>query len=493
MAIIDHPLHTMRQQAATFFTGFLWLHVLLLPAVAWVSGMSPLVAAIGALIGAIAVTAATRTAPDASLTRYLIAAFVMTDFELWIYVLSNTRFIIEGHFAYFLFAAMLIALVSIGAILVASVHAALHHLMFNLFLPQYLFPDGTDWPRFLFHALVVVIQTAFSIWMVWKLTHSMAALQSASEEAQRHGDEVERLQQDRARQDEMYHRERQAAIDALADRFRTTVQDTVTAVAGTAQKVHSQAEAMIRQVQQGSRQGETAISASQAAIASVGAVDGATGRLLGSIKDVGSLVDEAVGASQRATQAVDATRGTVNNLADAANRIGAVVQLISDIAGQTNLLALNATIEAARAGDAGKGFAVVANEVKALANQTARATEDITGQIGTIQADTHQVVDKIEVFGAVISDVNRIAGAIATATQQQDGMGHDIGDHVGRANTAAGAALSELNGMVSAAGDTAQAAQHVLVSSEELGRLSGGVLEALERFVRDLHAGDGKR
>ena len=96
---MDHPLITMRRQAVTFFVGFLWLHAVLLPGVALATGMSALVAGVGAVIGAVVVTIASRTNPDAVLTRFLIAAFVMTDFELWIYVASNTTYIIEGHFA----------------------------------------------------------------------------------------------------------------------------------------------------------------------------------------------------------------------------------------------------------------------------------------------------------------------------------------------------------------------------------------------------------
>ena len=376
----------------------------------------------------------------------------------------------------------------IGSILVGSVHAALHHLVFNLFLPQYLFPNGTDWERFLIHAGVVVVQTAFSVWVVWKLTSSMAAVQQASVEAQRRGDEIERLQSERHEQEDAYRRERQSALNELADNFRATVQDVVGVVATTAHKVHAQAETMIHQVHHGKELGEHAVVASQTAMASVGQVDGATDRLLGSIRDVTRLVDEAVGASQRAADAVDATRGTVNSLAEAANRIGDVVQLITDIAGQTNLLALNATIEAARAGDAGKGFAVVANEVKALANQTARATGDITGQIATIQDDTRQVVGKIQVFGDVIAEVNRIASSIASATQLQDGMGHDIGSHVGQASSAAGAALSEMSGMIQSSADTVQAAIQVRDSSEELGHLAGSMQEALDRFLTHLRS-----
>jgi methyl-accepting chemotaxis protein len=182
----------------------------------------------------------------------------------------------------------------------------------------------------------------------------------------------------------------------------------------------------------------------------------ATQELHHSIHEIGSKIDATANAAQRAVLSAEQTGERVQHLADAADRIGQVIRLIQDIAEQTNLLALNATIEAARAGDAGKGFAVVAAEVKQLATQTARATEDIQTQVTAIQSETEQAVDAIFKIGAAITDINGLAGSVAAAVHQQDTVTADL---AGRVATVAQEMAMAVGAIGAISGDTRAARQ----------------------------------
>ncbi len=178
----------------------------------------------------------------------------------------------------------------------------------------------------------------------------------------------------------------------------------------------------------------------------------------------------------------------MQGLSGAAQKIGAVVKLISDIASQTNLLALNATIEAARAGEAGKGFAVVASEVKSLANQTAKATEDITAHVAEMQAATGGAVQAISRIGSTIAAMNQIATTIAAAVEEQGAATQEIARNVQQASIGTGQVSSNIAGVNEAAAETGSAAGRVLSASEALGKQANTLRADVDRFLGHLRA-----
>ncbi|MBK7972622.1 MAG: PAS domain S-box protein [Deltaproteobacteria bacterium] len=201
-----------------------------------------------------------------------------------------------------------------------------------------------------------------------------------------------------------------------------------------------------------------------------------------SIKEIAKNAAEAARVATSAVKVASDTNRTVSKLGDSSAEIGKVIKVITSIAQQTNLLALNATIEAARAGEAGKGFAVVANEVKELAKETAKATEDIGQKIEAIQTDTHAAVDAIGQISAIINQINDIQTAIASAVEEQTATTNEIGRNVGEAAQGSTEIAGNITGVAKAAQSTADGAATSLTSARELARMAEEMKSSLSRF-----------
>ncbi|HYD99498.1 MAG TPA: methyl-accepting chemotaxis protein [Alphaproteobacteria bacterium] len=272
----------------------------------------------------------------------------------------------------------------------------------------------------------------------------------------------------------------------VAERFEGTAKGVVDGVAAAATELQATAQAM-SDIAMGTNQQALAVAAaSDQASGNVQTVAAAAEELTSAIGEITRQVGRSAAIAKAAVQRVETTDGQVRRLSQAAQAIGEVVQLIADIAAQTNLLALNATIEAARAGEAGKGFAVVASEVKSLANQTAKATEEITAQIAAIQGATGDAVSAIQDIGAVIREVDEIAIAIAGAMEEQSAATGEIARNIEQASAGTGEVSGRAGAVTQAAGETGAAAQQVLAAAGELSRQSEGLAREMGGFLGEM-------
>ncbi|UMY16316.1 methyl-accepting chemotaxis protein [Methylobacterium organophilum] len=281
---------------------------------------------------------------------------------------------------------------------------------------------------------------------------------------------------------------RRALLRDLAGQFESSVGGIVTRVSSAVEELHGSSGSMKRAVEGTSQRSSSVAAAAHQTAASVNAVAAAAEELGATVEEIGRQVEQAASLSSAAVQEAMRTEETMAALATAASRIGDVVNLVSTIAGQTNLLALNATIEAARAGEAGRGFAVVAAEVKELASQTTRATEEIGQQVASIQAATNGASQAIQGIAARIQTMNAVTTNIASAVEEQGVTTQEIVRSMSQASAGTGAVTSDIAEVARVADEAGLVAGSVLKASDDLAAQSEHLRAEVERFLADVRA-----
>ncbi len=283
--------------------------------------------------------------------------------------------------------------------------------------------------------------------------------------------------------------ERKQAMLDMANRFEAEVMGAVDIVSGAAKDMREHIEEMSQRSQEVNRRMTAVAAATDETSSNVSTVASATEELSSSISEISRQVSDAAKISTQASEEARKTNTMVQELASAAEKIGEVVQLINEIASQTNLLALNATIEAARAGEAGKGFAVVASEVKGLANQTAKATEEISNQIGAVQEQTHKAVEAIGGIAQVIERVRGISSGIASAVEEQGAATKEISHNVQQASQGTQEVSSNISATASAVSENVVTEKKMVEASGDLAHNAEKLRDQVKTFLATVRAG----
>jgi len=302
---------------------------------------------------------------------------------------------------------------------------------------------------------------------------------------------IERAQRE-AEQEETRSRsaaeERRRAMCRLADEFEAAVSSIIGTVSSSATELEAAAGALTNTAETTQQLSGAVAAASEQASANVQSVAAASEQLSGSVHEIARQVQQSSKIASEAVQQAKRTDTRIGELSQAAGRIGDVVKLITSVAEQTNLLALNATIEAARAGDAGKGFAVVAHEVKALAAQTAKATEEIGTQIAGMQAATAESVAAIKEIGGTIGRISEIASSIAAAVEEQGASTQEISRNVNQAAQGTAQVAQNLGHVNRGASETGTASTQVLSSAQSLSKESNHLKREVDKFLMTVRA-----
>jgi len=300
--------------------------------------------------------------------------------------------------------------------------------------------------------------------------------------------ETDRLRSEQAEAEKRSAQQRKADMHKLADQFENAVGEIIETVSSSSTELEAAANTLTKTAESTEELSTMVSAASEEASANVQSVASASEEMTSSVNEISRQVQEAARIAGAAVEQAQETNGRVNALSQAATRIGDVVELINTIAGQTNLLALNATIEAARAGEAGRGFAVVASEVKALAEQTAKATGEISHQIASIQSATRDSVAAIKEISGTIGRISEISSTIASAVEEQGAATQEISRNIQQAAQGTQQVATNITAVHRGASETGTASSQVLASAQTLSNDSARLKTEVDKFMTTVRA-----
>src|SRR3954451_12007784 len=419
MTVESDDLAALRETASKALLGLLWLHVPIALAIGLMRDNGWLAPTAFTAAMAIAATVSWASSGNGLSTRLTFAVALMGGASVFTYQLAGHPWQPDTHMYFFAALACLAAYCDYRPILAGTVAVALHHLVLNFLLPAAVYPGGADLGRVVLHAVILLIEAGVLSWLAVKLSGLFEMTAQKTAEAEAANAAEARANIDRMTAERQAKQDGDAARRELAAGFERKIGGIVEAGTIAATKIQGLSSTMSGSNAETTRQTAAAATASNQASTNVETVASATEELTASINSIAQQVTRSAEIAAKAADEARRTNTVVEGLASGTQKIGEVVTLIQNIASQTNLLALNATIEAARAGEHGRGFAVVAIEVKALANQTAKATEEISTQIHDIQAATSEAVSAIQAIGTTIAEIDQISGQISTAVDQQ--------------------------------------------------------------------------
>jgi methyl-accepting chemotaxis protein len=337
-----------------------------------------------------------------------------------------------------------------------------------------------------FVIVVLIVSAAFS--MLTFRRHAKASREADARATAAKLEAEEQASADRKVAREKAEAERKTAMGRLADEFEQAVGKIVDTVSTTSMELESAAGSMSKTAETTQQLSAAVASSSEESSANVQSVAAATDEMATSVNEISRQVQESSRIANEAVAQAKKTDARISELSQAAGRIGDVVKLITAIAEQTNLLALNATIEAARAGAAGKGFAVVAQEVKQLAAQTAKATDEIRGQIAGMQTATQESVTAIKEIGETIARISDIATTVASAVEEQGASTQEIARNVQQAAQGTAEVTGNISEVTRGASETGSAASQVLVSAQSLSNESNHLKSEVTKFLDTVRA-----
>ncbi len=480
-------LERFQQTIVRILIALAFVHVAVLGIAAWKLNVEPMAVSLVAAILAGAPALIYLVGRPAKVTFLAIAVALVGQASLLVFTLAGHPWQVEMHFYYFAVLAMLAGLCDATVLLAAAGLIAVHHIALNFLLPSALFPGGSDLGRIAVHAVIVVIETAMLLAIGRVIRNAFAVAESDRRKAELAASEL--AQVGRQREDTLSRTTARAQqLSALLERFHTEIFASVEVLHGAAEELQNNADGLGRAATHANAQSVTASAASDDTAGKVSAAAQAGDELAQTISEVGSNAEQSSHLAAQAVTETERTSAAIDELAAVANEIGQVTELISAIAGQTNLLALNATIEAARAGESGRGFAVVAQEVKALAGQTAKATQDIGKRIEAMQAATGRSVEAMQAISGTIRELDRYSARIASAVEQQALAAREIAVSANSASYS----VTEVNGAIAeidkVAGETSLAAGRLTEAAGNIGNQTRKIRQQVKSLTDDINA-----
>ena len=463
------------------------VQVPLLVMIRWLRDMDFVTTGIVALLLAAVPLVLLMTRRSTAAVAFALAAALVGHASLLVHAMQGHPWQIEMHFYYFALLAMLSGFCDWRALLFAAGLFMAHHLLLDTVLPEAIHPGGQDLGRVAVYVLVVLIETAMLAGIGHTIRSAFAEAQTARIAAEMAAAETRRIAG-------MREKELAAATTlaqetgALLERFEREMAQSVDALHAAASGLQANANDLGAAAARVNTQTITVSIASEDTAHKVNLAAHAGIELAETIAEVGMSATRSSRLTGFVVTEAEQTNAIIAEMAAVARQIGDVTELINAIAGQTNLLALNATIEAARAGEAGRGFAVVAQEVKALAGQTAKATQDIATRIAAMQATTERSVDAIKGISGSIRELDQFTARIATAVEQQAAAAREIAGNVNAAAAGVNHVGESIAEIETIAGSTTAAVSQLGAAATAVANQSSHIRARVREFTKHIHA-----